>query len=392
MDAQATAVLVDEVLRATRAPYQNRERLRGDVVSLLRVCQTLQPRSGSFSNGGRTVELFYLYGVLPINYKGAEYNIPVSIYFDPPYPRQPPRCFVTPTAGMVIKTNHPNVDQGGMVDVPYLRSWKERSSLSDLIGFLSSAFSALPPVYSKPGGGASTPAESSAAASGAEQPGVFGAISGLLGMGGAAKPSSAPSAGPPPQRGRSGSMERQHSTQDQSTRRVPSRGPSRAGGDGFPNPRKDSLSAQLAESVRGRWPLVLAPVVDEVNEQIELRAKLQAPDDASTGISGDPDSDQALECLAEELALEELLVCLDELFGAQKLALDDFLREVRDVSRRQFIVRAQRLKSANASAAAAPLPTASERAHPLPPGGTALHATGPGAGLGERGATAGRRL
>merc|ERR1712039_81377 len=212
-----------------------------------------------------------------------------------------------------------------------------------------------------------------------------------MGGGTAAAKAAPPSAAvPPPQRGRSGSMERQHSVQGQSTRRVPSRGPSRAGGDGFPNPRKDVLSAQLAESVRERWPIVLAPVVDELNEQIELRSKLQAPD-ADSGTSADPDSDQALECLAEELALEEMLVCLDELFAAQKLALDDFLREVRDVARRQFIVRAERLKSASESAASAPKPTASERVNPLPPGG-GLHATGPGAGLGERGPTAGRRL
>merc|ERR1712060_909598 len=104
----------------------------------------------------------------------------------------------------------------------------------------------------------------------------------------------------------------------------------------------------------------------------ELRSKLQAPD-ADSGTSADPDSDQALDCLAEELALEEMLVCLDELFAAQKLGLDDFLREVRDVSRRQFIVRAQRLKSATASAAAAPVSSISERARHLPPGGAPLH-------------------
>merc|ERR1712039_951244 len=103
--------------------------------------------------------------------------------------------------------------------------------------------------------------------------------------------------------------------------------------------------------------IVLGPVVDEVNDQIDLRARLEATD-ASTGAGdpGDPDSEQALESLAEELALEELLVSLDDLFAAQKISLDDFLREVRDVSRRQFIVRAQRLKSASVAAAAAPMP------------------------------------
>merc|ERR1712151_817964 len=147
-------------------------------------------------------------------------------------------------------------------------------------------------------------------------------------------------------------------------------------GDVFSHSRRDVLAAELADAVRSRWPIVLGPVVDEVNDQIDLRARLEATD-ASTGAGdpGDPDSGQALESLAEELALEELLVSLDDLFAAQKVSLDDFLRKVRDVSRRQFIVRAQRLKSATASAASAPKPAASERANPLPPGGAALHAT-----------------
>jgi len=168
--------------------YQNKNRLKSDVASLLQSCRTLQPQLGNFSGGGRSVTLFYLYGVLPINYSGSTYNIPVTIYFDPPYPRQPPRCFVTPTTGMALKTSHANVDAGGMVYVPYLAEWNEsRSTIPELIGILSSTFAAAPPVY------ATNSAPRPAQAAQATQPqqnilggigeAIGGAVGGLFGAG-----------------------------------------------------------------------------------------------------------------------------------------------------------------------------------------------------------------
>merc|ERR1719424_2102926 len=110
----------------------------------------------SFSGSGRTVTLLYLAGVIPISYGGATYNIPVTIYFDPPYPRTAPRCFVTPTETMALKQNHPNVDQGGMIYLPYLSTWNQSSSRpSELMAHVASAFSASPPVYAKAAGAAS---------------------------------------------------------------------------------------------------------------------------------------------------------------------------------------------------------------------------------------------
>ncbi|CAE8589745.1 unnamed protein product, partial [Polarella glacialis] len=143
------------VLRQVPYQYQQRDRLRSDAVQLIRSCHTLVPQTGNFSGNGRSVTLFYLYGVLPITYSGNTYNIPVTIYFDPPYPRQPPRCFVTPTAGMALKSQHPNVDQGGMVYLPYLSSWSESSStLPELVRLLTFAFGEQPPVYSTAAAGA----------------------------------------------------------------------------------------------------------------------------------------------------------------------------------------------------------------------------------------------
>merc|ERR1711879_438193 len=97
----------------------------------------------------------------------------------------------------------------------------------------------------------------------------------------------------------------------------------------------------------------------EVRNFVEANADHE-PDPEELRNAADPDTKQVLDCVAEELALEELLVGLDELFAAHKLTIEDFLREVRDVSRRQFLCRVQRQKAAAAlsSAATAAVPAA----------------------------------
>ena len=111
---------------------------------------SLRPNVGVFQTASGNITLFYLSGVVPITYMGNNYNIPVTMYFDPPYPNQPPRVFVTPTADMVIKPNHRSVDMNGRVYLPQLTNWSPyTSSLVEIVGILSSIFSAEPPVNSK---------------------------------------------------------------------------------------------------------------------------------------------------------------------------------------------------------------------------------------------------
>jgi len=373
MDTHVVARLskLDEVLNQTRAEYHNRERLRTDVASLLRACHTLQPRSGSFSNGGRSVELFYLYGVLPIAYKGAEYNVPVTLYFDHAYPKQPPRCFVTPTPGMALKAGHQHVDEGGMVHVPYLTSWREKTStLTELVTLVTSAFSVAPPVYAT----AVTPKPTSSAP-----------LPQAEGGGGATGSTE------PPGRGRFGSGQPSYGRAHSASR------PRAGTGDQLTTvgrSRKEALVKSASEAARDRWPSAFARLAKELKEQLDMQEQLQAEDLDDLGGTNDADNQQALNCLAEELALGELLIGLDELLAAQKITLEDFLREVRDVSRKQFLCRAQRLKSAAVSAAAAPAPEVADSIRHLPMGGQqALKASGTStSGLADRSVAGGRRL
>mmetsp|Transcript_1827 Transcript_1827/g.3458 ORF Transcript_1827/g.3458 Transcript_1827/m.3458 type:complete len:602 (-) Transcript_1827:23-1828(-) len=160
--ADKLADKLEAELRQVRHLYEDNSRLLSDLKALFRHVVTLLPQKGTFSSGGRSVTLFYLVGVLPISYKGNTYNIPVTFYFDPPYPKTAPRCFVTPTADMAIKSGHQNVEPGGMIYMPYLSNWSPSSSLIVLVREITSIFESNPPVYST--AHAASPASFAAAA------------------------------------------------------------------------------------------------------------------------------------------------------------------------------------------------------------------------------------
>lgn len=345
---------LDHVLSQVPYQYENRARLRNDVVELLRTTPTLVPAAQEFRSPGKSATLFYLGGVLPISYKGSVYNIPVTLYFDPPYPRGPPRCFVTPSGSMALKQPHPHVDAGGMITVPYLTSWNQGALLTEMVRAVAGAFSQNPPVYST---AAPAPAQS-----------VHARVMPVA----TAQPVPVAAAQPVPVRptaiiqpGHSGARER--------------------------------LIAEANRGLRERWTLTLDPVVDDMVAQADRKATLQAaaakvggqiedlrraaadaardaeglrskeeelrrfleqqgpsgPDAAGLREAQDPDTQQVLSCLAEEHALEEFLVALEDLLAAKLVPLDDYLREVRDVSRKQFMCKTHRQKAAALVVAAA---------------------------------------
>eukprot|EP00762_Andalucia_godoyi_P003982 ANDGO_05607.mRNA.2 Protein ELC len=100
---------------------------------------------------GRYVNVIALTGTIPIDFRGAQYNIPVSIHIPHAYPIQPPIPVVVPTPQMIIKEGHKNVQATGTFVHPYLQNWKGGSStMFELLTVMASAFSQEPPVYSKP--------------------------------------------------------------------------------------------------------------------------------------------------------------------------------------------------------------------------------------------------
>lgn len=107
--------------------------------------------------GLRVLQQLKFTGTIPIHYKGASYNIPLTIWLDYQFPRVAPNVFVTPTANMAIANHHKHVDQTGRVYLQYLHEWAHHSTLPVLIAQCCEVFSQQPPVYSKPSQPAARP-------------------------------------------------------------------------------------------------------------------------------------------------------------------------------------------------------------------------------------------
>lgn len=101
-------------------------------------------------NDGSKKELLNLKGTIRITFKGSAFNIPIRIWIMDTYPNHAPICYVEPTPEMFIKPSR-YVDQNGKIYLPYLHEWNPRTSeLTSLIQILILTFSEMPPLYTKP--------------------------------------------------------------------------------------------------------------------------------------------------------------------------------------------------------------------------------------------------
>ncbi|KAE8689555.1 Protein ELC [Hibiscus syriacus] len=125
--------------------------IRQHLLSLVSNYPSLEPKTATFThNDGRSINLLQADGTIPMPFQGVTYNIPIIIWLMESYPRYAPAIYVNPTRDMIIKRPHPNVSPSGLVSIPYLHNWIYPSSnLVDLVGNLSSAFSRDPPLYSQ---------------------------------------------------------------------------------------------------------------------------------------------------------------------------------------------------------------------------------------------------
>ncbi|XP_054159140.1 tumor susceptibility gene 101 protein-like isoform X2 [Oppia nitens] len=143
---------MSEVVRLlTNAKYRYVDQSKRDVMSAINMYKNLSPKGEKyvFPNGNQR-DLVCLTGTIPVPYRGAVYNIPVSIWLTESHPYDAPICYVKPTKDMTIKVSK-HVDQSGRIYLPYLSDWK--SNTSDLLGVIQvmiCVFGETPPVYSKP--------------------------------------------------------------------------------------------------------------------------------------------------------------------------------------------------------------------------------------------------
>ncbi|KAJ2948366.1 hypothetical protein O0L34_g7603 [Tuta absoluta] len=141
----------DVALKQYLSKYKHRDYTAREVISLIQVYRSLTYRLEAFVfNNGTRKDLLNLEGTIPVNYKGAYYNIPICIWLMDTHPQNAPLCFVKPTPDMSIKVSK-YVDSNGKVYLPYLHEWSQNgSTLQALVQVMIAAFGELPPVYSKP--------------------------------------------------------------------------------------------------------------------------------------------------------------------------------------------------------------------------------------------------
>jgi len=135
-------------LKSALAKYQYPDLAKRDILNALGTYDNLQPRLDWFLfNTGARKELVCLDGTVPVNYRGNRYNIPVVLWLTESHPNNPPRVFVKPTQNMQIKHGK-HVDIAGKIYLPYLSDWKHpQSDLLGLIQILTIIFGEEPPVF-----------------------------------------------------------------------------------------------------------------------------------------------------------------------------------------------------------------------------------------------------
>ncbi|XP_045464065.1 tumor susceptibility gene 101 protein isoform X2 [Harmonia axyridis] len=131
--------------------YRNLEATLREILSVTTHYHGLQVLKDTYIfNDGTPMELVQLNGTIPVRFKGAVYNIPVCIWLMDTHPNNAPICYVRPTADMSIKVSM-FVDQNGKIYLPYLHDWKPNTSdLLGLIQVMIVTFGEQPPVFAKP--------------------------------------------------------------------------------------------------------------------------------------------------------------------------------------------------------------------------------------------------
>ncbi|GBP27283.1 Tumor susceptibility gene 101 protein [Eumeta japonica] len=147
----------EAILKQYLVKYKHPEYVAREVINVIQRYRTLTYRREVFVfNNGSRKDLLQLDGTIPVNYKGAVYNIPVCVWLMDTHPQNAPLCFVKPTSDMCIKVSK-YVDSNGKIYLPYLHEWNSNSTILNLIKYMITAFGELPPVYSKPRTEASLP-------------------------------------------------------------------------------------------------------------------------------------------------------------------------------------------------------------------------------------------
>ncbi|KAK7868549.1 hypothetical protein R5R35_009449 [Gryllus longicercus] len=107
-------------------------------------------------NDGTRIELVNLQGTIPVQYKGTFYNIPICIWLMDTHPNNAPMCYVKPTSDMHIKVSQFVDHTGKIYLPYLHTWTPGTSDLLTLIQVMIVTFGEQPPVYSKPRSGSTS--------------------------------------------------------------------------------------------------------------------------------------------------------------------------------------------------------------------------------------------
>jgi len=372
-------------LSTVQPGYKHPDLTKKDIQTLLHHYKGLSPKGEKFIfNDGRERELLHLVGTIPVPYKGQNYNIPISITLLDTHPYHAPLAFVKPTPDMQIKVSK-HVDASGKIYLPYLHEWSHPNS--DLVGLVQICvvtFSEQPPVFARPkhqptlpypvhgGGGGGFPPQPSYTA----QPGYPPAYPQYPGGGGypPAGPQYPPqyppqSGGYPPttqsyqQRPGTGTITADHirasilsAVEDKVRRRLrEDLSQMQAEVDSLRKVQEElnqgstrlntiltkveTEEAELTNNIK-----ILELKTREVSEQV---GKVQEGEEVNCDeavTATNPLYKQLMTACAEEAATEDAIYFLGEALRKGSLDTEQFLKQAREVSRKQFMLRATIMK------------------------------------------------
>lgn len=132
------------------AKYKNPEHTKQDILNTTRYFKSLTPKLERYTfPTGISKELICLDGTIPVTFRSASYNIPIGMFISDNHPVEAPICYVRPTRNMTIKTSR-HVDGSGRVYLPYLSGWnKSTSDILSTIQVMQVLFGQMCPVYQK---------------------------------------------------------------------------------------------------------------------------------------------------------------------------------------------------------------------------------------------------
>uniref|UniRef100_A0A7I4YIM6 Tumor susceptibility gene 101 protein n=1 Tax=Haemonchus contortus TaxID=6289 RepID=A0A7I4YIM6_HAECO len=139
---------VQQCLEKSSAKYA--DSAKSDILGALAEFKDLLPDTESYTfPDGKRKTAFRLHGTIPVFYKGARYNIPISVYLWDTHPYYAPICYVCPTPTMVIRESE-HVTKQGRVFLPYLNEWRFPGyDLNGLLQVMAMVFQEKCPVFAK---------------------------------------------------------------------------------------------------------------------------------------------------------------------------------------------------------------------------------------------------